>query len=96
MNNRSDVLRLKDINLSNAPSSALPVQGVQMKMEWPKDGPNENWMGQRWPKWNGMAQDGPNKWEIINLEYAKEKSLEKSNVWTEIITLPLGGIKKIR
>ena len=49
-------------------------------MEWPKDGPNE----MKWPKdgpnENGMAQDGPNKGEKINLEYAREKSLEKSSV----------------
>ena len=42
---------------------------AQMKMEWPKDGPNEN----------GMAQDGPNKGEKINLEYARKKLLEKSS-----------------
>ena len=46
-----------------------------MKWNGLKDGPNEN----------EMAQDGPNKGEIINLEYAREKSLEKSSVWTGTI-----------
>ena len=57
--------------MANAPSSALPVQGVQnemvkkmAQMKWNglKDGPNGN----------EMAQDGPNKGEIINLEYARK------------------------
>ena len=51
-----------------------------MKMEWPKDGPNEN----------GMAQDGPKKGRKNpkNLEYVREIIIsEKSSVWTGIITL---------
>ena len=38
-----------------------------MKMEWPKDGPNEN----------GMAQDGPNKGEKNQLGICKGKIIRK-------------------
>ena len=86
--------RLKEIthDLSNAPFSVLPAQGV-LKMKWSKDGPK---MAQRWPN-DGpkMAQDGPKKGEIIlktwniysqfifYLLQGNNYISEKSSVWTE-------------